>query len=153
VNTATALMFSNTTLMTAHTAPLSGLAPSTQYFFIATSADGAGNTATSTESSFTTAAADITSPLISAVTASGITSSTATVGWTTNEAATSKIYYATSSPVDTATASSVSDTTLVTSHSLNLSGLTASSTYYYLVESKDASLNTATSTEFSFPTL
>jgi len=153
VNTATALTFSNATPMTVHTAPLSGLAPSTQYFFIATSADGAGNTATSTESSFTTAATDVTPPLISAVTASGITSSTATVGWTTNEAATSKIYYATSSPVDTVTASSVSDATLVTSHSLNLSGLTASSTYYYLVESKDASLNTATSTEFSFPTL
>jgi hypothetical protein len=75
------------------------------------------------------------------------------VGWTTNESATSKVYYATSTPVNIGTASSVSDTTLITSHSLNLSGLVASSTYYYLVESKDAALNTSTSTEFSFPTL
>jgi hypothetical protein len=41
---------------------------------------------------------------------------------------------------------------LTLSHLLNLTGLTASTTYNYLAMSRDASGNTATSTQQSFQT-
>jgi len=41
---------------------------------------------------------------------------------------------------------------LVASHSLDLTGLATSTTYYYIVVSGDEAGNTATSTEYSFTT-
>lgn len=96
---------------------------------------------------------DTTAPVISSVASSGIGSTTTTVGWTTNESATSKVYYGTVTPLVLGSASSTSDASLVTSHSLNLIGLSASTTYYYVAESKDAANNTALSSEQSFVTL
>ncbi len=96
---------------------------------------------------------DTTPPVISSIAVSNIASSTATVGWITNEAATSKVYYATNSLVVLTAASSTGNTTLIATHSLGLTGLNASSTYYFVVESKDASNNTATSSQQMFVTL
>jgi len=97
---------------------------------------------------------DVLTPVISSVSASSTASTTAAIIWTTNEAATSKVYYATTSPLSFATTTLfVASSTLVTSHSLNLTGLTASMTYYFAVESKDAANNTATSSQQSFVTL
>ena len=90
-------------------------------------------------------------PVLSGPAASNISSTTADIMWTSNEPATSKVYYGTISPIDFSV--SLSNDTLVTSHSLALSGLTASTTYYFIVESKDAAGNTSTSTEESFNTL
>lgn len=98
-------------------------------------------------------AIDTTPPTISSVSASNIASTTANIIWTTNESAASKTYYSTTTPLDLDIAFSVSDAALVTSHSLSLTGLAASTTYYFAVESKDATGNTATSTEQSFETL
>lgn len=97
--------------------------------------------------------ADITAPIISAITVSA-SSTSANISWTTNETATSKAYYSTVSPLDLTSTStlSISTSTLSISHLLNLSGLTASSTYYFAVESKDVANNIATSTEQSFIT-
>ncbi|MEK7109154.1 MAG: peptidoglycan-binding protein, partial [Patescibacteria group bacterium] len=97
--------------------------------------------------------ADTTAPVITGVSASNIASTSAIIGWTTNEAANSKVYYGTSTPLNLASASTVSNSALVTSHSLSLTGLTASTTHYYAVESKDAAANTATSSQQSFMTL
>ncbi|MEK7124587.1 MAG: peptidoglycan-binding protein [Patescibacteria group bacterium] len=96
---------------------------------------------------------DKTAPVISAVAATNITANASTVNWTTNEAAKSKVYYSTATPVDTAVASNVSDNALVTSHSLNLTGLVPVTTYHFLVQSQDSSNNTATSSNQSFTTL
>lgn len=96
---------------------------------------------------------DIVPPIISSISVSNIASTTATVSWNTNESATSKAYYGTSSPLNLDLAYSTTNNALITNHSLNLSALTASTTYYFVVESKDASNNTATSSQQNFTTL
>lgn len=93
---------------------------------------------------------DFTPPVIASV-ASTTSSSTATVTWTTNEIASSKVYFG---PTATLGAS----TTLqdisprVTSHSVALTGLPACTTYFYTVQSTDASSNTATYATSTFVT-
>lgn len=155
VNLATASTVVNNALVTNRTLNLTGLTPSTTYYFVVESKDAALNTSTSTTLSFVTAAvpvADTTAPVISSIGVANISSTTAMVSWMTNESATSKIYYATSTPVNLSTALSVSNVSLLTNHILNLGGLTASTTYYYVLESKDAANNTATTSTQSFVT-
>ena len=84
--------------------------------------------------------ADTTPPSISGPTASGIGTASATIAWTTNEASTSIVNYGTD---PASVSSSVSDSTLVTSHSIVLTGLTPNTLYYYRVTSADAAGNTA----------
>lgn len=114
---------------------------------VAKAFDGAGNSATS--SVVTVNVPDSTPPTISSVSAGSISQTSATVTWTTNEAADSQVKYG-------PTASYGSTTTLnaskVTSHSVGLTGLTASTTYHYQVISKDAAGNTTSSTDKSFTT-
>ena len=144
---------SSAALSTAHSVTLSGLTASTVYHFAVTSADASGNAATSSDMTFTTSAPpDTTPPVLSAATVRSIASTTATVSWTTNENATSKVYFGTTTPLSLATAATVSDSTLVTSHVLSLSGLATSTAYYYVIQSADASGNAATTTEASFTT-
>jgi hypothetical protein len=94
------------------------------------------------------AAADKTPPVISAVAASGVTASAATVAWTTNEASDSTVDYGTT----TAYGASVTNATRATSHTLALSGLAASTTYHFRVRSRDAAGNLATSADYTFAT-
>jgi hypothetical protein len=79
---------------------------------------------------------DIAGPVISNV-SSAVTSSSATVSWTTDENSDSLIRYGTSSPTIEKSLS-----TLTTSHSIGLSGLTPSTSYVYEVVSKDRFGNT-----------
>jgi hypothetical protein len=153
VNSVTAFSYFNAALVVGHAAPLASLLPGTQYRFIVVSADGSGNTATSSEGSFVTATPDVTPPVISGITASSTSSSTVHVAWNTNELATSTVYYSLTSPVNLATASVFSSSTLAFVHALDLTGLTGSSTYYFVVGSTDAFGNTSTSTEISIVTL
>lgn len=95
---------------------------------------------------------DTTAPVISALGVSSLASTTATVSWTTNEPATSKLYYGTTTPVALGSALTVGNGSLVTSHVLGLSGLATSTTYSYVLESKDAVANTATTSTQSFIT-
>lgn len=104
-------------------------------------------------SATTTPPSDTTRPTFSNITVSGIGSTTATIGWNTNEAATGKVYYGTTTPVQFETFLSVGTTSTSTVHSLMLSGLSASTTYYYALESKDVAGNTATSSTLNFITL
>ena len=145
---------SSATLITSHDTTLTGLSTSTTYYYLIQSSDASGNIGTSTEQSFTTLSApDTTAPVISGISATSTASTTASITWTTNEPADSTVWYATSTPVSTATASSTNSASLTTSHNISLSGLNASTLYYYFVGSKDSALNTATSTEYSFTTL
>jgi hypothetical protein len=84
---------------------------------------------------------DTTPPVISAInaTASG---SSATITWTTDENSTSRVDYGTSASSLTSSATSSG---LSTSHSVTLSGLGSSTTYYFRVSSVDAAGNGATS--------
>jgi peptidoglycan hydrolase-like protein with peptidoglycan-binding domain len=142
----------DTALVTGHSVNLSSLTQGTTYHFRVISKDSANNVATSGDMTFTTAS-DTTAPVISGVSVGSIASTSATVNWTTNEAATSKVYYGTSLSLDLATALNVSNATLVTGHTTGLTGLTASTTYYYVIESKDLLNNAATTSAASFVTI
>ena len=86
---------------------------------------------------------DPTPPVISGVSAApGLDGVSATVTWTTDEPADSRVDYGTSSGSLT---SSATDAAFVSSHTLALSGLAPGTTYHYRVTSADVSANSATS--------
>ncbi|PIT92152.1 MAG: hypothetical protein COU08_04040 [Candidatus Harrisonbacteria bacterium CG10_big_fil_rev_8_21_14_0_10_42_17] len=96
---------------------------------------------------------DTTAPIISNLIATSTTATTSTITWNTNENADGTIYYSTASPVLVATTTpSVHQANFITAHSIILSSLTATTTYFYIVESTDESGNIATSSEQSFTT-
>jgi len=86
--------------------------------------------------------------VISAVNSSGITVSGATITWTTNEPATSQVEYGLTEQFG----SSTTLETLVTSHSVELAGLEADTTYHCRVISRDAANNEAVSLGQTFTT-
>src|SRR3990172_852261 len=92
---------------------------------------------------------DSTSPTISGIGAGSISSSTAIISWTTNEASTTQVEYGTTTSYGSST---TLDTNLVTSHSVSLTGLSPSTTYNYRVLSRDAAGNLITSTNYKFTT-
>lgn len=144
---------SDSSLLTSHSMDLTGLLSSILYHFRVISKDAAGNTATSSDMTFTTGTPDTTAPIISAVSVGSISSTTAQISWTTNESASSRVWYGTTTPLTLASPTlTLFDGALLLAHSLNLSSLTASSTYHFVVESKDASGNTATSSDAVFVT-
>jgi hypothetical protein len=138
------------TLVTSHSVALSGLTASTLYHYRVKSRDAAGNLATSGDATLTTLALpDTTPPAISAVAAGSISNSVATISWTTNEASDSQVEYGTTTSYGS---SSPLNTTLVTGHSVALSGLTASTLYHYRVKSRDAAGNLAVSGDATLTT-
>ena len=142
----------NSSLTTSHSFSLSSLAPATTYHFRVVST-ASSTTATSSDMTFTTlSAADTAAPVISSVTAGGVATTTATITWSTNESATSKVYYTSGSTIDLSTALTVSDGGMLMNHSIPLTGLTASTTYQFVVSSTDAAGNVATSSASSFTT-
>ena len=92
--------------------------------------------------SFVGCSSDSTAPTIAEVGASGITTSGATITWTTDEPATSQVKYGLTAAYDYATSL---DKNRITSHSVTLSELEAGTTYYYGVVSVDKAGNQATS--------
>jgi beta-lactamase superfamily II metal-dependent hydrolase len=91
---------------------------------------------------------DTTPPVVSNVQAAGITASGVTITWTTDEDANSVVEYG----LTTSYGNSASNATIVTSHSIPLSGLSGNTLYHYRVTSTDAAGNTATSLDHSFET-
>ncbi len=98
---------------------------------------------------FASSIADSTPPVISKVKATIVDSSRVTISWSTDEESTSRIQYSTDPEIlsDTTTlppnTQTISVGTFVTQHSVQLSGLTPNTTYYYRVISVDRSGNTA----------
>ena len=122
----------DTALVTSHSQPITGLTAGTLYHYRVKSRDAASNLATGTDNTFTTASSGGTAPVISAVATSNITQTAFTVTWTTDIASDSQVEYGT-------TVSYGSSTTLapamVTSHSVNVTGLTAGTLYHFRVRS------------------
>jgi hypothetical protein len=108
----------------------------------------AGLTAVSNVS-VTVSNAAASGPAISAVAASGMTSSGVTITWTTDKASDSQVSYGTSTSYGT---QSTLASSLVTTHSVTLSSLSASTTYHYKVQSRDAQGNLSSSADFTFAT-
>jgi hypothetical protein len=92
---------------------------------------------------------DSAPPVISNVTASDITSSSAKITWDTDEPADSLVKYGTA-PGNYANGVSVLD--FVTSHVVDLTELAPNKTYYYVVNSTDLIGNSAQSKEYNFTT-
>jgi len=151
VVTSTTPSVSSTELVLNHELTLTGLTANTTYYFIVSSTDEADNNEISEEGKFST---DITPPVISTVTVTDITQTSAKITWTTNENADSKVWYDTVTPlVVTSTTPVVSSSNLVLNHEITLSGLTTNTTYHFKAGSTDAANNSATSAENSFTTL
>jgi concanavalin A-like lectin/glucanase superfamily protein/Big-like domain-containing protein len=110
--------------------------------------DAAGNTTTSTAVAVTVSIST-TPPVISAVAASGIWASGATIAWTTDKLSDSQVDYG---PTTGYGSSTTLNAALVTSHSPALSGLSASTVYHYRVKSRAAGSNLATSGDSTFTT-
>ncbi len=133
-----------------HIYDISGLTPGATYYLRLKNTDINGNTATESGFSFTTTdSTDVTAPVISDVSIGPIYDTVAIVNWTTDEAADSRVDYGLASSSYTGNASS---SALNISHSLALSGLSADTTYYLFITSKDASNNIATSSEYQLTT-
>jgi hypothetical protein len=130
------------TAIGAFTADLTGLTANTTYH-VRAKAVGHGAAVYGDDITFTTPSLpDTTAPTISAVASTGITKTGATITWTTNEAATSRVEYGLTEEYGSFT---TLDTSLVTAHSVELTGLKAGKTYHYRVISGDASDNEALS--------
>jgi hypothetical protein len=112
----------------------------------ATNANGTSNTVAWT---VTVTAADTVPPVITSVQSAPITHSSATITWTTDEISDSRVKYGTTSESYTKEVFSAAD---VTEHNIPLEGLSASITYYYVVNSTDLSGNPNESEEYSFNT-
>jgi subtilisin family serine protease len=94
--------------------------------------------------------ADTTAPSItSGPTVSEVTSSSAKVSWTTDEASTTVVYY--KQQADTSW-TSVIDNSATTTHSLILTALNSGTSYYYYVSSADAAGNVRDSAQGTFTT-
>jgi len=92
---------------------------------------------------------DVTGPIISDVAVSNITRNEATVTWTTDEISDSQVEYGTTVAYGSET---TLDPTLVTSHSVDLTGLIAGATYHFRVKSRDVAGNLSVSADGTFTT-
>jgi peptidoglycan hydrolase-like protein with peptidoglycan-binding domain len=155
VNMDTASVSSDNSLDKDHSMLMNGLSANTKYYFVIKARDSSGNESVSAEQNFTTRvtnAEDNDEPIISGIMISGVGSVVANIHWNTDEYATSKVYYSAISPIDLSTALVASNLSLSYGHEIVLSGLVTNTTYYYVVESKDSSGNTARSSEQHFKT-
>jgi hypothetical protein len=123
-----------------HSAFLTGLAANTTYYFRVQSTTGAGGTAISPVSSFTTL--DTAGPVISNVVATPMAGNKATVSWQVSKPATTQVEYGTNTGYGWWT----SPTTGLSS----LLGWVPSGTIHYRLHSTDANGNQTTSPDFTF---
>jgi hypothetical protein len=91
---------------------------------------------------------DTTGPILSSIASSSITDSAADITWTTDEASDSVVEYG----LTTDYGSSESNASLVTSHSISLSGLADETLYHYRVKSTDSQGNESISSDQTFTT-
>ena len=90
---------------------------------------------------------DVTAPVVSNIQAT-VTNTTATIVWDTNELSDSTVNYG----LDNSYGLTQSNTTLVSNHSITLTGLSTDTDYHFEIVSSDGSNNSSTSTDQSFTT-
>ena len=145
---------SDPSMVTTHSVTLTELDPDTTYDFRVFSTDASDNTSDISGMSFTTEfVSDVTPPIISNVHVASKTYDTAVIAWTTDEDSNSVVQYGKNTGSWGSYPLSQSNGSLVTSHSVTLSGLNSNTTYYFQTGSSDASDNGPTvSNEMSFTT-
>lgn len=132
----------NSSAVTSHSQTITGLSPKTLYHYRVKSNNSNGNSV-SQDFTFMTSG----SPVISGVTVSSLQATSATITWTTDVSADSKVNYG----LTTSYGSQKSDSTQKTSHSITLTGLSEGTKYNYQCVSANT-YGTATSTNYSFTT-
>ncbi len=106
--------------------------------------------ATYTQSAGFLTVPDTTAPTISDVAASTVGSTTATIGWTTDEASSSQVLYRKLGQTDYQ--QTAVDESLVTLHSVSLQGLAPNTSYEFQVRSVDGAGNAASNSGQTFAT-
>ncbi len=124
------------------------LEENTEYEWYVAVTDPTAKTQVSPIWRFTTGGGDVTPPIISDVSAINVTDNSVTITWATDEPADSLVEYS----IDTSYSFQVSDSNLVTFHSIILTNLSPETTYNYRVTSQDSSGNSSTDTGYSFNT-
>jgi len=144
------------TLVAGHAVTLSGLTSNTTYYFNVASTDASDNTTTSNISTFTTSstgssAADVTAPTISSVAVSDITSSGATITFMASEGSLGRVLYGVTT--DYGYGANEGNNTYTMSKTIVIRGLSADTTYHYLISASDASGNLNSNTDATFTTV
>ncbi len=141
------------TALLAHTAILTGLDIGTTYYYCIHATDLAGNIANSCGHSFTTASEtileDTTPPDVTSVAITGVSETSATIAWTTDEIANSQIEYGMSALYGE---ESTFDSDLALLHSVTLTSLTPDTIYHYRIRSSDEIGNTTFTPDETFTT-
>jgi Concanavalin A-like lectin/glucanases superfamily/Bacterial Ig domain len=122
-----------------------GLVANGPHVLSARARDAAGNITTSSNVNINIVASN--PPVITAITVTSITLSSAVINWTTNVPANSKVNFGTNTSYGLST---LADSTLVTSHSQTLNGLAPGTLYHYQITSGDLNNTVATSADNSF---
>ncbi len=141
------------TLTTSHSVTLSGLTPNTNYVFrVQSKPVGALTATTPGYYEFTTLSHEV--PIVApaniiAVSASGITATSATITWLTDKAATAHVEYGISPGYGVV---STSNLTLATSHAITLTDLEPATAYHFRVRSVDEAENETFSEDYTFTT-
>src|SRR3989344_7780292 len=94
----------------------------------------------------TSGGTDSYAPVISSVAVSDVSQTSVKVTWTTDENANSVVEYGTTDSYG----ATKSDTTMTTSHSLTLDGLSSNTTYHFNAKSTDSGGNTGESGDYTF---
>jgi hypothetical protein len=127
------------------------VSPSTQYSYTVEAFDAAANDSNpSGPATVTTPAAVANPPVISQIATSNVTTTAATVSWTTDIPSSSQVLYGGNATYGQST---TLDSTLVTSHTQTLTGLTPGTTYHFAVQSAGSAGGPATSGDNTFSTL
>ena len=87
-------------------------------------------------------------PMLSNLTITNVTATSVTIGWTTDEPATTEVRYGTTGQYDAL----AGDLNLVTAHSITLTGLLSNQNYHFAIASADAAGNRASGPDQSFKT-
>jgi len=125
------------------------LDPNTDYAWYAKVTNAAGKSTIGPFWYFATGSGDLTPPVLSGAAATDVTDNNATIAWTTDEPADSRVEYG----LDAMYGAQVSDAALVTGHALALTNLAPETTYHYRVLSRDAAGNEAVGEDLTFATL
>ena len=120
------------------------------YAFWVAAIDKAGNKGAAASHSFI---CDTTQPSISSVSASVTSASSVTITWTTGEPTLYQVVYGITTAYGLSTLEPFLLSYYGVSHSVNLTGLTANTTYHYRVRSIDLCGNEAMSADYSLVTL
>ncbi|WP_158233231.1 fibronectin type III domain-containing protein [Reichenbachiella sp. 5M10] len=139
---------SSASLKTSHSLSLSGLTPGTTYHYKVVSSDEGNKTSETGDLVFTTTDANAP-PVLSSVQSVDVSRNRATIEWSTDQSSSSSVNYGLTTSYGLSTSSSGT----TTSHSVDLSGLTANTTYNYQVLSANSQSVTASSTNYTFATL